>query len=132
MHICTHHHLNHHRRHLKERKPSSCLDAICAAAVLYKIQALPRSFDFPPANCKYFCLMMLLLTKMMMRMVMLMIMMMAMVAILTMMVKEGNDVCVLSLILARGGELCLLLQPLELQPACCPSLASNFPKNVCL
>ena len=46
-------------------------------------------------------------------------------------VEEGNDVCVLSLILARGGELCLLLQPLELQPACCPPLASNFPKNVC-
>ena len=42
-------------------------------------------------------------------------------------IEEGNDVCVLSLILARGGELCLLLQPLELQPACCPPLASNFP-----
>ena len=32
----------------------SCLDAICAPPVLHKIQALPRSFDFPPpptVNC---------------------------------------------------------------------------------
>ena len=32
----------------------SCLDAICVPPVLHKIQALPRSFDFPPpptVNC---------------------------------------------------------------------------------
>ena len=78
----------------------ACLDAICAAIVLHKIQAcLPRSFDLtrPTSN--------------------------------TFLFHDADDedadddegddddgdVCmrVLGLILARGGELCLLLQPLE-------------------
>ena len=92
---------------LDEGKPLACLDAICAAIVLHKIQAcLPRSFDLtrPTSNTFVF--------------------------------HDADDedaddedaddedaddddegddkcVCVLGLILARGGELCLLLQPLE-------------------
>ena len=42
---------------LKEGKPLACLDAICAAVVLHKIQAccyLPRSFDFPQPTSNTF------------------------------------------------------------------------------